>query len=300
MLQESFSMFRGSFTALVTPFRQDGSLDEKAFADLIEWQIGEGTQGLVPVGTTGESPTLSHAEHRRVVEICVETAKGRVPVIAGAGSNKTNEAIELAQYAEKVGADAVLVVTPYYNRPNQRGLYAHFAAVARATKLPIVIYNIPPRSIIDMTSETMGRLAHDFANIVGVKDATAKVDRVSDQRVTCGADFIQLSGEDASALGFNAHGGSGAISVTANVAPRLCAEFQEASLAGDRDRAIELQDRLMPLHKAIFIEPGLCGAKYALSRLGRVENSVRSPLMTIEASTAGSIDAAMKHAGLIN
>jgi len=293
-------MFRGSFTALVTPFRQDGSLDEKAFADLVEWQIGEGTQGLVPVGTTGESPTLSHAEHRRVVEICVDTAKGRVPVIAGAGSNNTAEAIELAQYAEKIGADAVLVVTPYYNKPNQRGLYAHFAAVAGATALPIIIYNIPPRSVIDMTPETMGRLAHDFRNIVGVKDATARVDRVSDQRITCGSDFIQLSGEDASALGFNAHGGSGAISVTSNVAPRLCAEFQEASLAGDRDRAIELQDQLMPLHKALFIEPGLCGAKYALSRLGRVDNVVRSPLMTIEVQTAGSIDAAMKHAGLIN
>jgi 4-hydroxy-tetrahydrodipicolinate synthase len=293
-------MFRGSFTALVTPFRPDGSLDEKAFADLVEWQIGEGTQGLVPVGTTGESPTLSHAEHRRVVEICVETAKGRVPVIAGAGSNNTNEAIELSQYAEKVGADAVLVVTPYYNKPNQRGLYAHFAAVARATKLPIVIYNIPPRSIIDMTPETMGRLAHDFANIVGVKDATAKVDRVSDQRATCGADFIQLSGEDASALGFNAHGGVGCISVTANVAPRLCAEFQEASLSGDRDRAIELQDRLMPLHRALFIEPNPTGPKYALSRLGRLENVVRSPMVTVETETASLIDAAMKHAGLIN
>jgi 4-hydroxy-tetrahydrodipicolinate synthase len=293
-------MFRGSFTALVTPFRQDGSLDEKAFANLVEWQIGEGTQGLVPVGTTGESPTLSHAEHRRVVEICVETAKGRVPVIAGAGSNNTSEAIELAQYAEKIGADAVLVVTPYYNKPNQRGLYAHFAAVAKATKLPIVIYNIPPRSIIDMTPETMGRLAHDFTNIVGVKDATAKVDRVSDQRATCGDDFIQLSGEDASALGFNAHGGVGCISVTANVAPRLCAEFQDASLSGDRDRAIELQDRLMPLHRALFIEPNPSGPKYALSRLGRLENVVRSPMVTIEAETAGRIDAAMKHAGLIN
>jgi len=293
-------MFRGSFTALVTPFRQDGSLDEKAFANLVEWQIGEGTQGLVPVGTTGESPTLSHAEHRRVVEICVETAKGRVPVIAGAGSNNTSEAIELAQYAEKIGADAVLVVTPYYNKPNQRGLYAHFAAVAKATKLPIVIYNIPPRSIIDMTPETMGRLAHDFVNIVGVKDATAKVDRVSDQRITCGDDFIQLSGEDASALGFNAHGGVGCISVTANVAPRLCAEFQDASLSGDRDRAIELQDRLMPLHRALFIEPNPGGPKYALSRLGRLENVVRSPMVTIEAETAGRIDAAMKHAGLIN
>jgi 4-hydroxy-tetrahydrodipicolinate synthase len=293
-------MFRGSFTPLVTPFRQDGSLDEKAFAELVEWQIGEGTQGLVPVGTTGESPTLSHAEHRRVVQICVETAKGRVPVIAGAGSNNTNEAIELSQYAEKVGADAVLVVTPYYNKPNQRGLYAHFAAVAKATKLPIVIYNIPPRSIIDMTPETMGRLAHDFKNIVGVKDATAKVDRVSDQRATCGADFIQLSGEDASALGFNAHGGVGCISVTSNVAPRLCAEFQEASLSGDRDRAIELQDRLMPLHRALFIEPNPTGPKYALSRLGRLENVVRSPMVTIEAETASRIDAAMKHAGLIN
>jgi 4-hydroxy-tetrahydrodipicolinate synthase len=293
-------MFRGSFTALVTPFRQDGSLDEKAFADLVEWQIGEGTQGLVPVGTTGESPTLSHAEHRRVVEICVETAKGRAPVIAGAGSNNTNEAIELAQYAEKVGADAVLVVTPYYNKPNQRGLYAHFAAVAKATKLPIFIYNIPPRSIIDMTPETMGKLAHDFRNIVGVKDATAKVDRVTDQRITCGADFIQLSGEDASALGFNAHGGVGCISVTSNVAPRLCAEFQEASLSGDRDRAIELQDRLMPLHRALFIEPNPAGPKYALSRLGRLENVVRSPMVTIEAETATRIDAAMKHAGLIN
>lgn len=293
-------MFRGSFTALVTPFRQDGSLDEKAFAGLVEWQIGEGTQGLVPVGTTGESPTLSHAEHRRVVEICVETSKGRVPVIAGAGSNNTNEAIELVQYAEKIGADAVLVVTPYYNKPNQRGLYAHFAAVAKATELPIFIYNIPPRSIIDMTPETMGRLAHDFANIVGVKDATAKVDRVSDQRITCGDDFIQLSGEDASALGFNAHGGVGCISVTSNVAPRLCAEFQEASLSGDRDRAIELQDRLMPLHRALFIEPNPGGPKYALSRLGRLENVVRSPMVTIETETAGRIDAAMKHAGLIN
>jgi 4-hydroxy-tetrahydrodipicolinate synthase len=293
-------MFRGSFTALVTPFRQDGSLDEKAFAELVEWQIGEGTQGLVPVGTTGESPTLSHDEHRRVVDICVETARGRVPVIAGAGSNNTTEAIALAQYAEKVGADAVLVVTPYYNKPNQRGLYAHFAAVAEATRLPIFIYNIPPRSIIDMTPETMGRLARDFTNIVGVKDATAKVDRVSDQRATCGADFIQLSGEDASALGFNAHGGVGCISVTSNVAPRLCAEFQEASLSGDRGRAIELQDRLMPLHRALFIEPNPAGPKYALSRLGRMENAVRSPMVPVEAETASRIDAAMKHAGLIN
>jgi 4-hydroxy-tetrahydrodipicolinate synthase len=293
-------MLRGSITALVTPFAADGAFDEKAFRDFVEWQIGEGTTGVVPVGTTGESPTLSHDEHRRVVKACVEQARGRVPVIAGAGSNNTEEAVGLVRFAEAVGADAALVVTPYYNKPTQRGLYEHFAAVARATKLPIVIYNIPPRSVIDMTPETMGRLAHDFGNIVGVKDATGKIERVSEQRITCGKDFVQLSGEDASALGFNAHGGVGCISVTANVAPRLCAEFQQASLSGDSARALELQDRLMPLHKAIFIEPGVSGAKYALSRLGRVGNAVRLPLMPVEASTAERLDAAMKHAGLIN
>ena len=293
-------MLRGSLTALVTPFDKDGRFDEKAFRAFVEWQIAEGTTGLVPVGTTGESPTLSHEEHRQVVKACVEVSNGRVPVVAGAGSNNTQEAVGLVKYAESVGADAVLVVTPYYNKPTQRGIYEHFAAVARATKLPVVIYNIPPRSVIDMTPETMGRLAHDFANIVGVKDATGKVERVSEQRITCGKNFIQLSGEDASALGFNAHGGTGCISVTANVAPRLCAEFQKASLAGDKDKAIDLQDRLMPLHKAIFIEPGVSGAKYALSKLGKVENVLRSPLVTIEQSTADKIDAAMKHAGLIN
>jgi len=293
-------MLRGSLTALVTPFEKNGRLDEKAFRDLVEWQISEGTTGLVPVGTTGESPTLTHDEHRHVVKMCVEVARGRVPVIAGAGSNNTEEAVGLVKYAESVGADAVLVVTPYYNKPTQRGLYAHFAAVAQATTLPVIIYNIPPRSIIDMTPETMGRLAHDFKNIAGVKDATGKVERVSEQRITCGTDFIQLSGEDASALGFNAHGGVGAISVTSNVAPRLCAEFQNASLSGDGAKALELQDRLMPLHKAIFIEPGASGAKYALSRLGRIENVLRSPLVTIEQSTADKIDAAMKFAGLIN
>ena len=291
---------RGSNTALVTPFSSDGSLDEKTFGDFLEWQIAEGTKGLVPVGTTGESPTLSHAEHKRVVEVCVDVAAGRVPVVAGAGSNNTTEAIDLARHAEKAGADAVLVVTPYYNKPTQRGLYAHYAAVAKATSLPIIIYNIPPRSVIDMSPETMGRLVHDFDNIVGVKDATGKVERVSEQRLTCGKEFIQLSGEDASALGFNAHGGVGCISVTSNVAPRLCSEFQEATLNGDKDKALELQDRLMPLHKAIFVEPGLCGAKYALSRLGRIENVVRSPLVTIEKSTEAQIDAAMQHAGLLN
>jgi 4-hydroxy-tetrahydrodipicolinate synthase len=293
-------MLRGSLTALVTPFDKNGALAEKTFRDLVEWQIAEGTKGLVPVGTTGESPTLSHDEHRQVVKACVEAAKGRVPVVAGAGSNNTEEAVGLVQYAEKAGADAVLVVTPYYNKPTQRGLYLHFAAVAKATKLPVIIYNIPPRSVIDMTPETMGRLAHDFKNIAGVKDATGKVERVSEQRLTCGKDFIQLSGEDASALGFNAHGGVGCISVTSNVAPRLCAEFQEATLANDKDKALELQDRLMPLHKAIFLEPGLAGAKYALSRLGKVENTVRLPLTTVEEGTAEKIEAAMKHAGLIN
>ncbi|MET0576600.1 MAG: 4-hydroxy-tetrahydrodipicolinate synthase [Mesorhizobium sp.] len=293
-------MLRGSLTALVTPFDKSGRLDEKAFRAFVEWQIGEGTTGLVPVGTTGESPTLSHDEHRQVVKACVEVAKGKVPVVAGAGSNNTEEAVGLVKYAEQIGADAVLVVTPYYNKPTQRGLYAHYAAVAKATSLPIIIYNIPPRSVIDMTPETMGRLAHDFKNIVGVKDATGKVERVSEQRLTCGKDFIQLSGEDASALGFNAHGGVGCISVTSNVAPRLCAEFQEATLNNDKEKALELQDRLMPLHKAIFLEPGVSGAKYALSRLGKVENALRSPLMTVENSTAEKIDAAMKHAGLIN
>ena len=294
------SDFRGSMTALVTPFAKDGSVDEKAFAAFVDWQIGEGTKGLVPVGTTGESPTLSHDEHKRVVEVCVEAAAGRAPVIAGAGSNNTAEAIELAEHAEQAGADALLVVTPYYNKPTQRGLYAHFKAVAEATSLPIFIYNIPPRSVIDMSPETMGRLVHDFSNIVGVKDATAKLDRVSEQRMSCGKDFIQLSGEDATALGFNAQGGVGCISVTANVAPRLCSEFQAAMSAGDYATALDYQDRLMPLHKAIFMEPGLAGAKYALSRLGKVDNSVRSPLTTVEAATEKAIDAAMVHAGLMN
>jgi 4-hydroxy-tetrahydrodipicolinate synthase len=293
-------MLRGSLTALVTPFDSNGRFDEKAFRDFVEWQIEQGTKGLVPVGTTGESPTLSHEEHRQVVKVCVEVAKGRVPVVAGAGSNNTEEAIGLVKFAESVGADAALVVTPYYNKPTQRGIYEHFSAVAKATSLPIIIYNIPPRSIIDMSPETMGRLANAYNNIAGVKDATGKVERVSEQRATCGKDFIQLSGEDASALGFNAHGGVGCISVTANVAPRLCAEFQEATLSGDHEKALELQDRLLPLHKAIFLDPGVAGAKYALSRLGRIENVVRLPLVTAEPATVEKIDAAMKIAGLIN
>lgn len=294
-------MFQGSIPALVTPFTEAGTVDEASFAAHVEWQISEGSTGLVPVGTTGESPTLSHAEHKRVVELCVEVAKKRVPVIAGAGSNNTLEAIELAQHAESVGADALLVVTPYYNKPTQKGLIAHYEAIAKAVSLPIIIYNIPGRSVIDMSPETMGALAKTHKNIVGVKDATGKIERVSEQRITCGADFVQLSGEDATALGFNAHGGVGCISVTANVAPRLCAEFQAATLAGDYAKALQYQDRLMPLHKAIFLEPGLCGAKYALNRLGRMNRKVRLPLLgTLEASTEAAIDAALKHAGLVN
>ncbi|TDW27795.1 4-hydroxy-tetrahydrodipicolinate synthase [Rhizobium azibense] len=294
-------MFKGSIPALVTPFTDAGLVDEASFASHVDWQIREGSSGLVPVGTTGESPTLSHGEHKRVVEICIEAAARRVPVMAGAGSNNTREAIELAQHAEKAGAEAVLVVTPYYNKPTQKGLIAHFSAIAEAVRLPIYIYNIPGRSVVDMTPETMGALAKAHSNIVGVKDATGKIERVSEQRITCGKDFRQLSGEDATALGFNAHGGVGCISVTANVAPRLCAEFQAATLAGDYNKALEYQDRLMPLHKAIFLEPGLCGAKYGLSRLERMSRNVRSPLIsTLEPTTEAAIDAAMRHAGLLN
>lgn len=294
-------MFKGSIPALVTPFTDAGLVDEASFASHVDWQIREGSSGLVPVGTTGESPTLSHGEHKRVVEICIEAAARRVPVMAGAGSNNTREAIELAQHAEKAGADAVLVVTPYYNKPTQKGLIAHFSAIAEAVRLPIYIYNIPGRSVVDMTPETMGALAKAHSTIVGVKDATGKIERVSEQRITCGKDFRQLSGEDATALGFNAHGGVGCISVTANVAPRLCAEFQAATLAGDYNKALEYQDRLMPLHKAIFMEPGLCGAKYGLSRLKRMSRNVRSPLIsTLEPATEAAIDAAMRHAGLLN
>ncbi|NOE28110.1 4-hydroxy-tetrahydrodipicolinate synthase [Ruegeria sp. HKCCD6157] len=290
-------MFKGSMPALVTPFN-NGELDLKTLKHLVDWQISEGSTGLVPVGTTGESPTLSHEEHETVIEEVVKTAAGRVPVIAGAGSNNTVEAVRFVQFAEKVGADAALVVTPYYNKPTQRGLIAHFEALHAAADIPIIIYNIPGRSVIDMTPATMGELAK-LPRIVGVKDATGDLARVSQQRATCGADFCQLSGEDATALGFNAHGGVGCISVTANVAPGLCAEFQQATLAGDYAKALEYQDKLMPLHEAIFIEPGLVGAKYALSKLGLCSTEVRSPLTELEDSTKDAIEAAMAHAGLI-
>jgi 4-hydroxy-tetrahydrodipicolinate synthase len=291
-------MFRGSMPALVTPFR-DGAVDWAALESLVEWQIAEGSHGLVPVGTTGESPTLTHDEHEQVIEFVVRQSAGRVPVIAGAGSNNTIEAIRFLRHAESVGADGALVVTPYYNKPTQAGLIAHYHALHEACGLPIIIYNIPPRSVIDMLPATMGELAR-LPRIVGVKDATGKLERVSQQRLACGKDFVQLSGEDATALGFNAHGGLGCISVTANVAPRLCAEFQEATLRGDYAAALEYQDRLMPLHEAIFLEPGLCGAKYALSRLGKVADEVRLPLLPVTQRTREAIDAAMRHAGILN
>lgn len=291
-------MFQGSFTALVTPFK-NGGLDERAFRELVDWQIAEGTDGLVPVGTTGESPTLSHDEHHRVVEWCIEQAKGRVKVIAGAGSNSTDEAISLSKHAEKAGADAVLVVTPYYNKPTQEGMYLHYKAINDAIGIPIFIYNIPGRSVVDMTPETMARLAR-LKNIVGVKDATANVARVSEQRAACGEDFIQLSGEDATALGFNAHGGRGCISVTSNVAPRLCAEFQDACLAGDYKKAVKLQDRLMPLHKNLFIETNPAPAKYALSLLGKVSEHCRLPLAPLSDKAKQAVREAMVHAGLLN
>ena len=290
-------MFRGSNPALVTPFR-DGAVDDDALKSLVEWHIDEGSHGLVPVGTTGESPTLSHEEHEHVIDVVVRATAGRLPVIAGAGSNSTAEAVRLLQFAERAGADAGLVVTPYYNKPTQRGLIEHYRALGECCDLPIVIYNIPGRSVIDMGPDTMGELSK-LPTIVGVKDATGDVVRVSQQRASCGADFIQLSGEDASALGFNAHGGVGCISVTANVAPRLCAEFQEASLAGDTSRALELQDILMPLHTAVFIEPGLVGAKYGLSVLGKCSEEVRLPLTPALPETRARIDDAMRFAGLI-
>jgi 4-hydroxy-tetrahydrodipicolinate synthase len=292
------SKFRGSFTALLTPFK-NGSLDEKAFRELVDWQIAEGTNGLVAVGTTGESPTLSHEEHRRVVEWCIEQAHGRVAVVAGAGSNSTTEAITLAKHAESAGADAVLVVTPYYNKPTQEGLYQHFKAINDAISIPIIIYNIPSRSVVDMSVETMKRL-FELANIVGVKDATANVARVSQQRQVIGPEFIQLSGEDATALGFMAHGGHGCISVTSNVAPRLCAEFQGACLSGDFRRALDLQHKLMPLHTALFIETNPAPVKYALSVLGKCTETLRLPMVPVSAQTRASVREAMVHAGLIN
>ena len=291
-------MFKGSMPALVTPFK-NGQVDFDALKKLVEWHIAEGSHGLVPVGTTGESPTLSQAEHGQVIEEVVKAAAGRLPVIAGAGSNNTTEGIRLIQHAESVGADAALVVTPYYNKPTQAGLIAHFTALHECCNLPIIIYNIPGRSVVDMSPATMGELAK-LPRIIGVKDATGDLARVPKQRITCGKDFLQISGEDATALGYNAHGGVGCISVTANIAPRLCAQFQEATLAGDYKLALEIQDRLMPLHEAIFIEPGLVGVKYGLSVLGHCSDEVRLPLVGLTEGAKAKMDAAMRFAGLIN
>ena len=290
--------FRGSFTALVTPF-SNGSVDEKALRELVDWQIAEGTNGLVPVGTTGESPTLSHQEHRDVVQWCIAEARGRVPVVAGAGSNSTSEAIDLARHAEKAGADAVLVVTPYYNKPTQEGLYQHFKAINDAIGIPIIVYNIPPRSVIDMSVDTMKRL-YELKNIAGVKDATANMTRVTQQRAAIGEDFNQLSGEDITALGFMAHGGHGCISVTANVAPRLCAEFQAACLKGDFDAALKLQDKLAPLHINLFVETSPAPVKYALSLIGKCANRLRLPMVPASEKAQIAVREAMVHAGLIN
>jgi 4-hydroxy-tetrahydrodipicolinate synthase len=292
------TQFKGSITALVTPFK-NGAVDEKAFRSFINWQIENGTNGLVPVGTTGESPTLSHKEHERVVEICVDEVKGRVPVIAGAGSNSTAEAVGFAKHAEKVGADAVLVVTPYYNKPSQEGLYQHFKAVNDAIGIPIIIYNIPGRSVIDMSVDTMARL-YELKNIAGVKDATANMARASQQRKAMGPDFIQLSGEDATALGFMAHGGHGCISVTSNVAPALCAEMQNACLEGDFASALKVQDRLLPLHESLFIETNPSPVKYAASVLGLMDDTVRLPMIPVSEGTKKVVRSAMVHAGLIN
>lgn len=291
-------MFTGSMTALITPFL-NGQLDEKAFASFVDWQIKEGTTALIPVGTTGESPTVSHDEHRRVVEVCVEVTAGRVPVMAGAGSNSTAEAIDMAKFAQKTGAQAVLCVAPYYNKPNQEGLFQHYKAIADAIDIDVYMYNIPGRSIIDISIETMMRLRDACSNIAGVKDATADMGRASLQRHHLGTDFVQVSGEDMTALGFNAHGGVGCISVTSNVAPALCAQMQKASLAGDYAAALEIQDKLTPLHRALFLEPNPAGVKYAAQRLDLCSSELRLPLTPVSAAAAAEIDAAMIHAGLI-
>jgi 4-hydroxy-tetrahydrodipicolinate synthase len=289
--------FKGSITALITPFK-DGKVDERAFQRLVAWQIDQGTHGLVPCGTTGESPTLTHDEHRRVVELCVEAAAGRVPVIAGTGSNSTAEAVELTRHAKSAGADAVLVVTPYYNKPTQEGLYQHFKAINDSADVPIVVYNIPGRSVIDLSVETMARL-FKLANIVGVKDATANMARASLQRAALGIEFVQLSGEDATALGFMAHGGQGCISVTANVAPALCSEFQLACLAGNFHRALQLQDRLMPLHDALFVESNPGPVKYAASKLGLCSADTRLPLAPLAPASRKRVEDALSAVGLV-
>ena len=291
-------MFGGSIVALITPFRS-GAIDEDALKNLVNWHIEQGTHGLVPVGTTGESPTLSHDEHKHVVDLVIQTANGRLPVIAGAGSNSTVEAIDFTEHAKRAGANAALIVTPYYNKPTQAGLYAHYKAIHDAVDLPIIIYNIPGRSIIDMSVETMAALAK-LPNIIGVKDSTADLTRPIQTTQSCGQDFCQLTGEDGNAVGFLAHGGHGAISVTANVAPRLCAEMHEAWQKGDAKEALSIHQKLMPLHKALFIEASPAPSKYALERLGKASAELRLPLVECSEHAKRAVDDAMVAAGLIN
>lgn len=292
-------MFKGSLVALITPMHADGSLDEDAFARFVDWQIGQGTNGIVPVGTTGESPTLSHDEHERVVEIAIEVAAGRVPVIAGAGSNSTAEAIRLTRHAKEAGADAALVVTPYYNKPTQAGLELHYRAIADAVDLPIIIYNIPSRSVVDMSVETMGRLAK-HPNIVGVKDSTGNLARPLHTRQACGDSFCQLSGEDHLAVSHRAAGGAGCISVTANIAPALCSEMHAAWQSGDLARAMRIQDRLLALHDALFAETSPAPVKYAASLLGHGADHCRLPLAPVSEAVKTQVRAAMTGAGLLN
>ena len=291
-------MFKGSIVALITPFR-DGQVDEDALRKLVDWHVEQGTHGIVPCGTTGESPTLSHEEHIQVIEIVIDQNAGRIPIIAGAGSNNTAEAVSLTQAAEAAGADAVLHVAGYYNRPNQEGLYQHFKALHDASDIPIIVYNIPPRAIVDILPDTMSRLA-ELPRIVGVKDATGDVARVSRERLLLGSDFCHLSGEDGTALAYNSQGGHGCISVSANIAPKLCAEFQEACLAGKYDLALNLHDRLMPLHVALFLEPSPAGPKYAAWRLGLCEAEARLPIVPLTEGTAEKIDVALRHVGLLD
>ncbi len=290
-------MFKGSLVALITPFR-NGGVDEKAFQDFVEWQIAEGTHGLVPCGTTGESPTLSHDEHKRVTELCIEAAAGRVPVVAGAGSNSTAEAIDLAEHAKQAGADGILVVTPYYNKPNQDGLYEHFKAINDAVEIPMIIYNIPPRSVVDMTVETMAELAK-LPNVVGVKDATTDLQRPLETRIAAGPDFCQLSGEDGTALPFLIQGGVGCISVSANVAPKLCSMMHDAWQQGALETAMQINERLLPLHKAMFFQPSPAGAKYGAHLLGHCEPDTRLPLTPAAPATQAQVRSAMTGLELI-
>ena len=294
-------MFKGSIVALITPFK-DSNLDEESFVSIIHYHLKNGTNGLVPGGTTGESPTISHDEHRKIIEICVKESNGKIPVIAGTGSNSTDEAIALTKFSEKAGADAALVVTPYYNKPTQEGLYQHYKSINDNCGIPIIIYNIPPRSVVDMSVDTMARL-FELKNIIGVKDATANLDRVTQQKNKMGDKFVQLSGEDGTALEFNLRGGNGCISVTANIAPKLCSEFQEASLAKNNNNLIskakQINEKLLPVHNSLFIESNPSGVKYGASLLGLCSEEVRLPLVKTTAPTKKIVKSAMSRAGLL-